>query len=104
MVIDIVNVPGFAIGEAKDDSPVRANSHCPKPPEFAFERMQPESGQVHIRNIACGIKTREDVAQFFRVFRVHATRVIVFTQALQSFVAERSNHFRSVTRNVTRVK
>jgi hypothetical protein len=104
MVIDIINVQNFAVGEAKYHSPVSANGHPPKSFELAFERMQPEPRQVQIGNIARGIKAGENVAQFFGVFAKHSARVIGFIKAFQSFVADRPDHIPSVTRNVTRVK
>ena len=61
MVIDVVNVQDIAIGDAKNHMPVRANGHRPQPSEFAFERMQPKPWQVHVRNIARGIKPGQNV-------------------------------------------
>ena len=92
MVIDIINVQGFAVGEAKNHSPVSANGHRPESFELAFEWMQPEPRQIQIRNIARGIQAGENVAQLFCVFANHSARVVGFIKAFQSFVADRPDH------------
>jgi hypothetical protein len=50
--------------------------------------MQPESGQVHVRNIARSIETRENVTKLFRVFADHAARVGIFVEAFEAFYGE----------------
>jgi hypothetical protein len=39
------------------------------------------------------IETRENVAQFFHVFADHASRVVVFIETFQAFVADRADQF-----------
>jgi hypothetical protein len=104
MVIDIINVQDFAVGEAKYHSPVSANGNRPKSSELAFKRMQAKPWQLQIRNVACCIKAGKNVTQLVQMFDNYSARVIIFIKAFQSFVADRSDHISNVTRNVTRVK
>ena len=76
----------------------------PKALQFALQGMQPEPRQIHIRNRTGRIEPRENVTQLFRVFGVHAARVVFFVKAFQSLVAYRPDHSRTVTRHVTDVR
>jgi hypothetical protein len=104
MVIDIVNVQSLAVRETKNHSPVSPNGHCPESFKRAFERMQAEPWQVQIRNVTRGIQAGKKVTQLFHMFAVHTARVIALIKASQALVADRTNHFLSVTRYITRVK
>ena len=86
MVIDIIHVLHVVV-RAKDHLLVCANRYRPKTFELAFERMQPETGHIHIGHGAGCVELRENIAQFDGVFGYHAARVVVFMKAFQSFVA-----------------
>jgi len=81
MIINIINLEGFAVGEAKNYAPVSAYGHRPKSLQLTFERMQPEPRHVHIGNMSGGIEAGKNVAQFFRVFADHASRIGAFIEA-----------------------
>jgi len=49
--------------------------------------MQPETWHVHICYNTGRVEPRQDVGQFHDVFRENTTRVTIFVQPLQSFVA-----------------
>jgi hypothetical protein len=101
VVVDIINVQGFTVDEPKNYPPISANGHRPKPFELTFERMQPETCQVHIPNISGGIEAGKDIAQFFRVFGNHASRLVTLIETSQPFVPDRPNHItnRNALRN-----
>jgi len=62
VVIDIIDIPHIAAGKTENYPPVGANSHGPKAFELTLERMQPETGHVHVRNRTGSIEPRENVA------------------------------------------
>ena len=66
--------------------------------------MQSQSGYVHIRYGASCIQACKNVEQLFNVLAKYAARVSVFVQTLETLVAGRSDHRRSVMRYVTQVK
>jgi hypothetical protein len=49
--------------------------------------MQTETWNIHVTDNSASIESREYVTQLHYVFGNHATRVIVFMQAFQPFVA-----------------
>jgi hypothetical protein len=89
VVIEIINIQRITVSKAKDYSPVCANRRGPKSSELAFERMQPETGQVHIGDTAGSIEPRENVTQPFLAFAHYAAWVIVFMKAFQTLMADR---------------
>ncbi len=88
MVVNIVNVVCTAVRKMENHSPVRANRHGIKPLQFALERMQTETQQIHISDGLGRIEPGENIAQLNNVLGQHAARVIVFVKALQSLVAD----------------
>jgi hypothetical protein len=85
VVIDIINILSFAI-ETKGYTPVCANGYGPKPFQLSFERMQPESRQVHVIHRRCGVKHRQNIPELPNMFRHYAACVVVFEEPSQSLV------------------
>ena len=56
VVIDIINVLRVAV-KAENHPPVGAYCNRPKAFRRAFERMQPESRQIHVVNGSSGVKS-----------------------------------------------
>ena len=48
MGVQIVNIDGVAFLEAEDDPPIRPHRYGPEACEYAFQRVEPKTGQVHI--------------------------------------------------------
>jgi len=92
MVIDIINVQGFAVVKRKTTRQLARTVTAQNPLNSPLEWMQPEPRQIQIRNIARGIQAGENVAQLFCVFANHSARVVRFIKAFQSFVANRPDH------------
>jgi len=86
VVIDIIYFLRVPI-KAKNHPPVGPNSHRPKAFHLSFERMQPESRQVHVGNRRGGMKRRQNIPKLANMFRVYAAWIIVFKELLQPFVA-----------------
>jgi hypothetical protein len=91
VVIDIINVLRVAV-KAENHPPVGPNGHGPKTFHLAFERMQPESRQIHVVNGSSGVKRRQDIPQLADMFRVYAAWVVLFEKAFQSLVADCPYH------------
>ena len=90
VVIDIINVLR-AVVKAENHPPVGAYGNRPKAFRRAFERMQPESRQIHVVNGSSGVKRCQNIPQFADVFRVYAARVVLFKKQFQSLVADCPN-------------
>jgi len=65
----------------------------PKTFEPAFERVQPETGHIHVGHDAGRIEPRENIAKLNGMFGKNTPRVVIFMKALQPLVAYRPNHF-----------
>jgi len=91
MVIDIINVLRARV-KAENHAPVGAHCNGPKALLLAFERMQPESRQVHVVNRGSCVKRRQNITQFARMFRVNSAWVVLLKKPFQSLVANGANH------------
>ena len=80
MVVEIVNVQRIMVNKTEDHPPIGPHRHCPKAFQLALERMQPETGQVHVRHRRGSFKTRQDVAQLICVVRNYSARVVVLVK------------------------
>jgi hypothetical protein len=106
VVVHVINIQHVALCEAENDSPICANPYRPEASEVALERMQPETGQVHIRNRSGGVEPDENVPKLDCVFRYHAARVVVLIKAFQTLLADRTDHisYRNALRNARQLK
>ena len=82
MVIHVIDVKGVGVDKAETHPPVCTNRYRPKTFELAFERMQPETGHIHIGHRAGRVQPRENIAELNDVFGENAARVVVFVKAL----------------------
>ena len=87
MVIRVIDVKGVGANKAKNHPPVCAYRYGPKTFELACERMQPETGHIHVSHDAGRVEPRENIAELPGVFGKNAARVVVFVKAFQSLVA-----------------
>src|SRR5580658_1870377 len=92
MIVEIVDIERIAIGETKNHSPVRPDGDRPKAFHLALERMQPESGQIHISDVGRSVETNKNVAESFGVLAHDAAMIVVIVKALEAFVADRPDH------------
>ena len=92
VIIDQIHVVYVALIEAKNYSPVGPDSHGPKIPSIAFERMQFESWQVHVSGSPCAVQNGENVFKFLHVFMFDSTAISIFKETLKSLMAEALDH------------
>ncbi len=91
VVIDIINVLRAAV-KAENHSPIGAYGNRPKAFRRAFERMQPEPRQIHVGNGSGGVKRCQNIPQLANMFRVNATRVVLFKKPFQTLVTNCPYH------------
>jgi hypothetical protein len=92
VVINVIDILRITLHKAEDDTPIRANRHCPKSLQAAPERMQAKTRKVHVIRSAGGIETRQDVSELSDLLRRQPTRIVVFMKAAQPFVPDRPDH------------
>ncbi len=102
VVIDIINVRR-AIIKTENHPPVGPDSYGPKAFPLTFERVQPETRQVHMNNGRGGMQRGENITQFVGMFPVYPARVTVLKKPFQSLVANCPYHRGTVTRHVSDV-
>ena len=81
MIVEIIHIVSIAFHKAENHSPVSPHSYRPEALELAFKRMEPEPGQVHIRNVCRYIEPHQNIAQFFGVLAYDAALVVIFIKA-----------------------
>jgi hypothetical protein len=59
--IHVVNVAGF---ETKNDPPIGPHCNAPKISKISLQRMQPETGQVHIGRLSRAIQNGQNILDF----------------------------------------
>ena len=72
MVVDQINVASVAFLKAEDYAPVRPDSHAPKAFQVAPERMDPETGEIHIFGLSGTVKDGEDIFDLLGVIGTDA--------------------------------
>ena len=87
VVIDIINILR-AIVKAKNHPPVGPDSYSPEAFHLAPERVQPESRQVHMGDGRGSVESHQNIPQLADVFRVYATRIVLFKEPFQPLVAD----------------
>jgi hypothetical protein len=80
VVIQIVKVKGVGVDKAENHPPVCTHNYCPKSFEHAFERMQPETGHIHVGYGAGRIEPRQNIAELSDVFGKYTARIVVCMQ------------------------
>src|SRR5271155_1153250 len=78
MIIDEVNIKGFAVLEPKDYAPVRAHGERPKALEVALQRVQPEGRQIEVADTQRRVEQGQNLADFPRMFSVDASGIVIF--------------------------
>ena len=61
MVVREINVASVAVFETEDHAPVRPNCNTPETFSVAFEPMQSEAWQIHVRGHTRAVQHGEDV-------------------------------------------
>jgi hypothetical protein len=77
------------VAKAENHPPVRANGHAVETLQFALQRVQTETWQVHVSDRPGCIEPRQNVAQLADMLGNNPTLIVVFMKAFQSLVAYR---------------
>jgi hypothetical protein len=72
MVVDQINVASVAFLKAEDHTPVRPDSHAPKAFQVALERVEPETGEIHVFGLSGTVKDGEDIFDLLDVIGTDA--------------------------------
>jgi hypothetical protein len=62
MIVNVINVPGFATLESKNHAPIRSHRDRPTISKLALKPMQSETRQVQISNFNRSIEPSQNVA------------------------------------------
>jgi hypothetical protein len=92
VVIDIIDIVGASLIESENDSPVCADGNGVKAFSLAFQRVELESRQIHVRDCSCRIQPRQNIPQLAGMFGIDAARIVVLVETPQPFVTNRPNH------------
>lgn len=72
MVVDQINVASVSFLKAENHAPVRPDSHTPKTFQVALERVEPETGEIHIVGLSGTAEDSEDIFDFLDVIGTDA--------------------------------
>ncbi len=86
MIVQIVNVGCIRVCETENHPPIGANRDGPKTLPRTFERVQPETGQIHVAHFTGRIKTRQNIAQHTHMRNRKSARIIRLVQVPQTRV------------------
>jgi hypothetical protein len=82
----------MSIVEPKYDAPVGANRDAPKTFEPAFERVELETGKIHIRRNPGAVKNGEDVFDLLDQFGLQSSPFAMDKKSLESLVSKTLDH------------
>jgi hypothetical protein len=80
MIVDQIDVMGVASIEVENDTPVGPDGHGPEAGQVALERMQPETGQVHLADLIRLIETRENALDLVDLIRPELAPIALLVQ------------------------
>jgi len=83
MVVHKIDIEGFAVLEAENNSPVGAHGYGPKAIEVAGKRRKPEGRNVDVGNFLCGIHHGQNLPDLANVLRIHPFRVVILKKLSQ---------------------
>jgi hypothetical protein len=92
MVIDQIDIPNMSIAKPKYHAPVRSNRDAPETFEPAFERVEPETGKIHIRRDPGAAQNGEDVFDLLDRIGMEPSPFAVDEKPLDSLVSKTLDH------------
>jgi hypothetical protein len=92
VVINIIHIKNLPVLKAENDPPVGPDRHCPETLEIASERMQMETGQIHISNASGGIQNSQNVFDLLYMVWPYLAGVVLLVEAFEPLVPKMSNH------------
>jgi hypothetical protein len=88
MVIEQINIERIAALEAEDDAPVRGHLDCPEASQFAFKRVEPEAGGVHVGHSRRGVQTAQNTPNLGHLVSPDVPAIALLEEALQAPMLE----------------
>jgi hypothetical protein len=88
VVVNVIDIPGIAGLEPKDDTPISADPHGMPASQVAVQRVQPPAGGIHILRLMSSLQRRQNHAQSSRVRWSNPGLRAAPEKRLQSLVAE----------------
>jgi len=92
VAVQIIDINGVIVLEAENHAPVRPYGHGSKPREFAFEPVEPETGQVHILRRGGRIQPGENIPDRVPVLGADTAFIAAFEKPLQRPALETPDH------------
>ena len=92
MVVNQIDVAGFAGRQAKNDSPVSRYAHGINTPSVTTQFVQSEAGLSHMLDCSRGVQARQDTTYLREMLGVDAARIVSEIQPLQSSMLEVLDH------------
>jgi hypothetical protein len=92
MVIDKINVEGFAAFKTKYNPPISADGNGEKPLQFSFQGVQTKSRNIHGLNFLGGVQGGKYQPDPHHHIRRQLAAAVMLKQSLQAFVPKAPNH------------
>ena len=92
MIVDQVHVVGVRALEAEHDPPIARDAYRPVARAVALQRMQPKTGQIHMRGFGRFVQAGEDALDPGDRFRRHPPPVSILVQKPEPLVAKIPDH------------
>ena len=93
MVVQIVDIHGVPVLEAKSHPPVARDRYRVPSPQAASERVQPETGDIHAIRTSASIERGEDTQEFGDVPLGNPRGSATLVEFLQTAMPERPDHW-----------
>src|SRR4051812_42500909 len=78
--------------EAENDPPIGGDRDAPETRQVALQRMQPETGQIHVLRSFRLIKAGQCSSDLLNVVRIEAAMIGSFVEPFQSAVSKPLDH------------
>jgi hypothetical protein len=92
MVINKINIEGFAAFKPKNNPPIGADGNGEKALQFSFKGVQTKSRNIHGLNCLGGVQSGENQPYPRYHIRRQLAAVVMLKQSLQAFVPKVPNH------------
>jgi hypothetical protein len=92
MVVDQIDIMGVAGIEAENDAPVGPDGHGPEPGQITLERMQPETGEIHLADLVGFIEARENALDLVHLVRPELASIASLVEPPQSAMPKAPDH------------
>ena len=81
MIVDEVDIPGFAIAEAENNPPICAHGQSPKALQVTLQLMQPKGRAIEIGDLFGSIEQSEDLFDLTDMVGIQRLRAVFFKKA-----------------------